>query len=166
VMNEKFHALAVRGRLRSGSFNKMAPKAAKEIQPKGMEIDIFDLSPIPLYYEFLRAQDFRPSVATFRSIIREAGALLISTPEYIHSNSGVVKNAIDWASGPPNHPFNRKPVGITGMITGLWGTNRAQLDLRHICVYLNMFPLNRPEVLIARVREKFNDEGNLVDEAP
>ena len=121
-MSENIHVLAVAGSLRSGSFNKMALKAAKVIEPEGMEIEIFDLSHIPLYNEDLRAQGFPPSVATFRSKIRDADALLFSTPEYNHSVSGVLKNAIDWASRPPNQPFNRKPVAIMGVTTGLWGT--------------------------------------------
>src|SRR5216683_88037 len=64
---------------------------------------------------------------------------------------------------PPNQPFEGKPVGIMGATASLWGTTRAQYDLRKMCVYLNMFPLNKPEVLIAQAQSKFDAELKLTD---
>ena len=95
----------------------------------------------------------------FRSQIAAADALLFVTPEYNYSMSGVLKNAIDWASRPPDQPFAGKPVAIMGAAAGMAGTARAQYDLRRSCVYLDMHPLNRPEVLIGQAHTKFDAAG-------
>ncbi len=105
------------------------------------------------------------AVKHFKARIAAADALLIATPEYNHSIPGLLKNAIDWASRPPKESvLNGKPVAIMGATGGLWGTIRAQMALRQICVYTNMLPINKPEVLIARAGEKFDGAGRLIDE--
>ena len=86
------------------------------------------------------------------------------TPEYNYSMSGVLKNAIDWASRPPDQPFAGKPVAIMGAGAGMAGTARAQYDLRRCCVFLDMHPLNKPEVLIGQAQTKFDAEGRFTDE--
>ena len=86
------------------------------------------------------------------------------TPEYNWSVSGVLKNAIDWASRPHgDSAWNGKPAAIMGASTGAIGTARAQNHLRQILVYLNMFPINQPEVLISHAMDRFDQEGNLTD---
>ena len=86
------------------------------------------------------------------------------TPEYNYSVPGVLKDAIDWASRPyGTSAWNGKPVGIMGASIGTLGTARAQYHLRHMFVFLNMFPLNQPEVMIANAAEKFDEVGNLKD---
>jgi chromate reductase len=130
-----------------------------------MTIDFFDLSPIPLYNADVQAQGDPGPVVALKAAIREADALLIATPEYNYSIPGVLKNAIDWASRPPDmSPLNGKPVAIMGVSTGSFGTARAQMHLRQVCVLTNMLPLNRPEVLVFRAQEKFDAEGQLMDE--
>lgn len=156
--------LAVLGSLRKGSYNAMALRAAQELSPGGMEIAPCDIAMIPPYNEDLRESDYPPAVADFRERIRGADALLFVTPEYNYSVPGVLKNAIDWASRPPDQPFDGKPVAILGASTGMFGTARAQYHLRQICVFLNMHPLNKPEVMIARAPEKFDAAGRLMDE--
>src|SRR5229473_5553451 len=140
--------LGICGSLRKGSFNRMALRVAQGLAPAGMKIDVADISAFQPYNEDVRQEGFPPAVQTFRDQIAAADALLFVTPEYNYSVSGVLKNAIDWGSRPPNQPFEGKPVGIMGATASLWGTTRAQYDLRKMCVYLNMFPLNKPEVLI------------------
>jgi chromate reductase, NAD(P)H dehydrogenase (quinone) len=100
-----------------------------------------------------------------RRQIKEADALLFATPEYDYTMSGVLKNAIDWAPRPPDQPFAGKPVAIIGAAAGMAGTARAQYDLRRSCVYLDMHPLNKPEVLIGQAQTKFDAEGRFTDEA-
>src|SRR5438477_9686101 len=156
--------LGVSGSLRKGSFNTAALRAARELAPDGLAVEPFDLAPIPLYNEDVREQGFPPPVAEFRARIKDADALLIVTPEYNYSVSGVLKNAIDWASRPPNQPFDGKPVAIMGASGGVLGTARAQYHLRQICVFLNMFPVNKPEVMIPQAQNRFDAEGNLTDE--
>lgn len=90
--------------------------------------------------------------------------MLIATPEYNYSLPGVLKNAVDWASRPPDPPLNDKPVAIMGASPGRLGTARAQYHLRQVCVYTNMHPLNKPEVMIAAAPEKFDQHGRLTDD--
>jgi chromate reductase len=157
--------LGVCGSLRTGSYNMAALRTAIELKPPGMAIEIADISAFPLYNEDVRAQGFPPPVERLRSQIRAADALLIVTPEYNYSMPGVLKNAIDWASRPPDQPFAGKPVAIMGAAAGMAGTARAQYDLRRSCVFLDMHPLNKPEVFIGQAHTKFDAAGRFTDEA-
>jgi chromate reductase len=161
---EAVRVLGFAGSLRKGSYNRMALRAAQELLPQGMTLETFDITPIPLYNEDVRAQGFPAPVQEFRDRIAAAGALLIVTSEYNYSVPGVLKNAIDWASRPPNQPFEDKPVAIMGASPSMLGTARAQYHLRQSCVYLNMHVLNRPEVMIAHCHERFDAQGRLIDE--
>jgi chromate reductase len=129
-----------------------------------MTIETADISAVPLYNEDVRAQGFPPPVETLRRQIAAADALLFVTPEYNYSMPGVLKNAIDWASRPPNQPFAGKPVAIMGAAAGMAGSARAQYDLRRSCVFLDMHPINKPEVLIGQAQTKFDAEGRFTDE--
>jgi chromate reductase len=122
------------------------------------------LRDIPPYDDDVRLQGYPPAVADLRQRIAAADALLIVTPEYNHGIPGVLKNAIDWASRPPEQPFADKPVALMGAATGMLGTVRAQAQLRQCFVFLEGRLLNRPEVLIGNAAQKFGDDGRLVDE--
>jgi chromate reductase, NAD(P)H dehydrogenase (quinone) len=156
--------LGICGSLRKGSYNRAAMRAASELLPDGLSLTIAEIADIPLYDEDVRQAGFPPPVQRLREAIATADALLFATPEYNYSVSGVLKNAIDWASRPPDQPFNGKPVAIMGASAGLWGTSRAQYHLRQSCVFLNMLPINKPEVLIAQAQNKFDAEGRLADQ--
>jgi chromate reductase, NAD(P)H dehydrogenase (quinone) len=162
--NPRLKILGISGSLRKGSFNTSALRAAQELAPPGMEIQPFDLAPIPLYNEDVRERGFPASVESFRAQIKAADALLIVTPEYNYSIPGVLKNAIDWASRPPEQPFDGKPIAILGASPSMLGTARAQYHLRQVFVYLNGLILNRPEVMIANAPQKFDAQGKLTDE--
>lgn len=163
-MADKIHILGISGSLRDGSFNTGAINAAVELVPVGAEIEIFSIAGIP---EFVQGQDENPpaKVADFKKKIRGADAILISSPEYNYSLPGVLKNAIDWASRPyGDSAWNGKPAAIMGASPGAIGTARMQYHLRQIMVFLNMFPLNQPEVMINNCAGKFDGQGNLTDE--
>jgi chromate reductase len=161
----ELRVLGIAGSLRRGSYNRMALRAAQELAPEGMTIESFDITPIPLYNEDVRAQGFPAPVAEFRGRIKAADAVLFVTPEYNYSVPGVLKNAFDWASRPPEQPFDGKPVAIMGASPGRFGTARAQYHLRQSCVFVNALPLNRPEVMIADAANRFDGEGRLTDES-
>jgi chromate reductase len=158
------NVLAICGSLRQGSYNKAALRHAIEVKPPGMTITVAEIGTIPLYNEDVRAQGFPPPVETLRRQIAAADALLFVTPEYNYSMPGVLKNAIDWASRPPDQPFAGKPVAMMGAAAGMGGTVRAQYDLRRSCVFLDMHPLNKPEIFIGLAQTKFDAEGRLTDE--
>jgi chromate reductase len=157
--------LGICGSLRRGSYNMAALRAAIALKPANMNVTVADISQIPPYNEDVREQGFPAPVETLRRQIPEADALLFACPEYNYSMTGVLKNAIDWASRPPEQPFAGKPCAIIGAAAGMAGSARAQYDLRRSCVFLDMHPLNKPEVLIGQAQTKFDADGNLTDEA-
>lgn len=156
--------LGICGSLRKASFNMAALKTAIELKPPGMEVTIADISQMPLYNEDVRAKGFPPPAETLRQQIKAADALLFACPEYNYGMSGVLKNAIDWASRPPDQPFAGKPCAILGAAAGMAGSARAQHNLRQSCVFLDMHPLNKPEVLIFQAHNKFDANGALTDD--
>jgi len=128
--------------------------------PDGATVEIFDLEGIP---GFNQDDEKNPpaKIAEFKARIREADAILFVTPEYNYSIPGVLKNAIDWASRPyGDSAWNGKPAAIMGASMGAIATARAQYDLRKMMVFLNMFPINQPEVMIGNAGEKFDEQGN------
>ncbi|MNJ18745.1 NADPH azoreductase [compost metagenome] len=160
----KIKVLGISGSLREGSFNTAALREAMRLAPDGLEIELADISQIPIYNEDLYATGFPVAVERLREQVRAADALLIATPEYNYSVPGVLKNAIDWASRPPAQPFAGKPVAVMGASAGRFGTARAQYHLRQSMVFLDMRPLNRPELMIATAQQVFGEQGNLIDE--
>jgi chromate reductase, NAD(P)H dehydrogenase (quinone) len=155
--------LAIVGSLRKGSYNKMLLQAIIELKPKDMEIQAADIGEIPLYNEDVREQGFPAPVQRLREQVRTADALLFVTPEYNYTIPGVLKNAIDWCSRPPEQPFNDKPAAMLGASISRLGTARAQYHLRQSCVYLNIHALNQPEVMVADAAKHF-ESGKLTDE--
>jgi len=163
-MADEVSILGFAGSLRRQSYNRAALRAAVKLVPSGITLNTFDLDGIP---PFNQDHEKEPpnAVREFKAAILRADGILIVTPEYNYSVSGVLKNAIDWASRPyGENAWDGKPVGIMGASVGMLGTARAQYHLRQMFVFLNMFPLNQPEVMIADADQKFDKDGNLKDE--
>jgi len=156
------HILGISGSLRKASYNTALLRAAAELLPTGAALDIFDLSPLPIFNPD-HEKPFPEPVAEFRARLAQADALLIATPEYNASISGVLKNAIDWASRPPQQPLNGKPVAVMGASTGNFGTVRAQTQLRQVLTHVGALTLAKPEVLVARADQAFNADLELID---
>ena len=156
---------AISGSLRRGSYNTAALHAAAELAPEGVSIVEASIADVPLYDEDARAAGFPASVIRVQYAIASADAVLIATPEYNYSASGVLKNAIDWVSRTDPQPFADKPVAIMGASPGSVGTAREQYDLRKMFVYLDAHVLNKPEVMISAAHTRFNADGRLTDEA-
>jgi chromate reductase, NAD(P)H dehydrogenase (quinone) len=143
---------------------RAALRAATQLVPEDATLDVFELDGIPAFNQD-EEQNPPPKVVDLKRRIREADAILIVTPEYNYSIPGVLKNAIDWASRPyGDSAWNEKPVALMGASIGTIGTARAQYHLRQVFVFLNMFPINQPEVMISNAGERFDAEGNLRDE--
>jgi chromate reductase len=162
---DSLQVLGIAGSLREASFNRAALRAAVELAPPGMAIETFDLAPIQPYNEDVKQRGFPPPEQELRERIRAADAILIVTPEYNRSIPGVLKNAIDWVSRPPDQPFNGKPAAIFGASPGMIATAVAQYDLRRILGVLNALVVNTPSVMIGQAAEKFDAQGRLIDEA-
>ncbi len=158
------HILGLSGSLRKESYNTALLRAARTLLLEGMRMEIYDLSEIPLYNEDVRQQGYPAPVKDFRAKLAGVDAVLIATPEYNGSISGVLKNALDWASRSPDPPLSGMPAAIMGATTGNFGTTKAQVHLRAVCTSLNMHLVNRPGVLVMRARDKFDADGNLTDD--
>jgi chromate reductase, NAD(P)H dehydrogenase (quinone) len=164
-MGKSIRILGIAGSLRRQSYNRAALRAATQLVPDGATIDVFELDGIPGFNQD-EEQNPPAKVVELKRRVREANAILIVTPEYNYSVPGVLKNAIDWASRPyGDSAWNGKAVAIMGASVGTIGTARAQYHLRQMFVFLNMFPVNQPEVMIANAAERFDGEGNLTHES-
>ncbi|MPZ78129.1 MAG: FMN reductase [Deltaproteobacteria bacterium] len=154
------------GSLREGSLNKALLRAAVELAPAGMEIQIYTrLGDIPPYNDDVFQKGDPEPVADLKAFIGGAGALLIATPEYNYGIPGVLKNAIDWASRPAGKSvLNCKPAAIIGCSPGLGGTIRAQHALRQSFVFTDTHAMLQPEIKIPSAASLFDASGRLTDE--
>ncbi|XP_024021139.1 NADPH:quinone oxidoreductase [Morus notabilis] len=163
---------ALCGSLRKGSYHRGLLRAAIELSKEestlkeGLEIEYIDISPLPFLNTDLEVNGtFPAAVEAFRKKILEADSVLFASPEYNYSVTGPLKNAIDWASRPPN-VWTDKSAAIVSA-GGSFGGGRAQYHLRQIGVYLDLHFLNKPEFFLNAFQPpaKFDSDGNLIDPA-
>lgn len=157
--------LGISGSLRAGSLNSALLRAAVDLAPDGVKIDVFaGLRDIPPYDQDLDTGEPPSPVADLRARIRAADGLLLVTPEYNYGVPGVLKNAIDWVSRPAaTSPLKRKPVAIAGAAPGAFGSVRAQLSLRQTLLWTDSDVVTKPELMVFQARERFDAAGNLTD---
>ena len=155
--------VALVGSLRKDSFNKQLVKTIEKRYSHLFDVEVADIEILPFYNE---DNEKAPSteVENFKAMISEADAVLISTPEFNWSLSGVLKNALEWLSRV-DKPIVGKPVILMGVSQGGLGTVRAQLHLRQIISSIQaatMSPAGN-EILIGGAGQKFKD-GELIHE--
>lgn len=162
-MEKKIKIIGLSGSLRRGSFNSAALRKALELLPENAEIEIVETGKLPLFNADL---EYQPSaeVSEFKKKIAGADAILFSSPEFNYSVPGTLKNAIDWASRPyGENSFKGKTAAIMGGSIGNIATARMQYHLRQIMVFLEMYPLISPEVMIPEIQNKFDENLVLTD---
>src|SRR4051794_6172508 len=155
--------LAISGSLRRDSHNTALLRAAAELLPPGVELEIYDaLKQLPPYDE--DDGDIRPAaVHHLWDAVDEADAVLISTPEYNSSIPGQLKNALDWLSRPLiESPLRNKPALVVGASTGMFGAVWAQAEARKVLKAIGARVLDR-ELPVALVDETLAD-GAITDE--
>jgi len=158
------HILTISGSLRRTSYNKGLLRAAARLLPDHAQACEFDLGLLPLFNQDLE-KDPPASVVSWKQAIGRCDGLLIATPEYNGSISGVLKNALDWASRPRQTSVLRgKPLAMMGA-GGRRGTANAQLALRQQAGATGMLLMPEPELLVSDAWARFDGEGNLIDEA-
>ena len=146
-MSKLVRILGIAGSLRRESYNRAALREATKLLLEDATLDIFELDGIPGFNQD-EEQNPPAKVVELKKRVRESDAILIVTPEYNYSVPGVLKNAIDWASRPyGDSAWEGKPVALMGASIGVTGTARAQYHLRQSFVFLNMYPINKPEVI-------------------
>lgn len=153
--------LGICGSLRRQSCNSGLMRAAAERLPDGVTLETADLADIPFYNADIK--DKPAGVARVLAQMAAADALLLACPEYNYSLAPALKNVLDWASREPgNALLAGKPVAIMGAGGGM-GTSRAQYHLRQVCVFVDLHPLNKPEVFANAFAGAFDADGNLTD---
>jgi chromate reductase len=155
--------LGICGSLRKASLNMAALRACNELLPPGLTLQIASIADIPMYNQDVFDAGMPEPVKRLRSEIGAADGLLFAAPEYNFSLTAPLKNAIDWASRPPNQAFQDKPCAMFSCTQGPLGGARVQYDLRRMLAQLWAYPLPRPEVFIGNAPSKFA-EGKLTDE--
>lgn len=158
--------LAVSGSLREASYNTALARAATELVPAGVEVEVYgDLGLLPPYDEDLDGEDAPAAVTELRERIVDADALLFVTPEYNGSIPGVLKNAVDWASRPPRGgaALWGKTAAVAGATTGQYGAIWAQQDLRRVLGIAGARVIDG-ELPVARAQDAFDGLGVLLDE--
>ena len=157
--------LGISGSLRKASYNTSLLRTASDLMPDDNSIQIFDLNPLPLYNDDL-AKDVLPSaVNNFRNSIKRSGGVLIASPEYNYSFTGVLKNALDWASTDTlGNLLTGKPIAIMGASRSVFGTARSQLHLRQVLIAADAKVVQRPEIYIRRAQTVIDEHGNLSDD--
>ena len=157
--------LAVSGSLREQSYNSALARAAQELAPGGVDVELFErLGEIPHYDADLEDEGAPQAVQDLRDRITEADAVLFVTPEYNGSVPGVLKNAIDWASRPPHGDAALwgKTAAVAGATTGQYGALWAQQDLRRILGIAGARVIEG-ELSVARAQNAFDAAGRLTD---
>ena len=165
-MNTSVHFVGLSGSLRKGSYNTALLNAITGLLPQDTTMEIASVADIPLYNADLdlpAASARPPIVQAFRDQLAKADAFVIVSPEYNYSIPGGLKNAIDWASRGEDSPMLRKAVAVMGATPGMWGTIRMQMAFQPVFLFLDMKPVLKPEVLIAQAKNKFNEQGQLID---
>jgi chromate reductase len=163
-MDEIVTILGFAGSLRKASYNKALLRAALELVPKGAKLELFDLEGIPPFNQDLENEPPQ-KVIEFKTKIRATDSILIATPEANYTLPGVLTNAMNWASRPyGDNAFDGKPVAVMGATIGMLGTARAQYHLRQSFVFLNMNPVNQPEVMVPFAQDKIDQNGRVTDQ--
>jgi chromate reductase len=155
------------GSLRQASYNGALLRAAQTLCPEGDVLDICSLHGIPLYDGDLEAAEgIPPAVTALQERIAASDGLLLASPEYNNAMPGVLKNALDWLSRPPQtgrRLFNGKAVAVMGATPGGMGTALAQASWLPVMRALGMQPWFGQALLVSRAGQMFDERGELRD---
>ncbi len=156
--------LGISGSLRKQSRNSGLLRKVAELVPENISFSIADLQQVPFYNADIPADGKPEAVLKIFDQMAKADAFIFACPEYNYSLAPALKNIIDWASRQPDNALLAgKPVAIMGAGGGM-GTARSQYHLRQVCVFVDLYPLNKPEFFSSAFSESYNEDGDLVDE--
>jgi chromate reductase len=156
--------LAISGSLRQDSYNTKLLRAAEELLPPGVELELYEgLKEIPPYDEDDDVHGAPAPVTELRQAVAKADAILIATPEYNSSIPGQLKNALDWVSRPiATNPLRYKPVAVVGASTGAFGAVWSQAELRKVLATIGARVIEG-DVAVGHAPTRFDEDGSLID---
>jgi NAD(P)H-dependent FMN reductase len=161
--------IGIPGSLRKDSFNLRLLQAAQSMTPQHCRIEIESLDDIPLYNaDVERAAGIPPAVERLKDRIAATDGLLIASPEYNNSLPGVLKNAIDWLSRPPQDQarvFRGRPVAIIGATPSRMGTAFSQTAWLPVLRTLGTRPWFGRSLYVAAAHQVFDQYGIIQDDA-
>ena len=121
--------LGICGSLRKASFNMAALRACGEMMPEGMSLTIARIDDIPIFNQDVFDAGIPEAAKRLRAEVAAADGVLIASPEYNFSLTAALKNAIDWASRPPNQSWQDKPVAIFSVSAGPMGGGASSSNM-------------------------------------
>lgn len=159
--------LGISGSGRKKSFNKALLANAQELAVPDLRIVVHEIDHLPMFIEEPAEKDMPSAVVAFKQAIEATDGMLVATPEHNQSIPALLKNAMDWATRPRARTsvLNKRPIGTFGASVGPGGSNCAQSHLRQVALAANMFVMGRPQLIIPRAGEKFDENGRLLDKA-
>ena len=134
---------------------------AQRLAPPELKIELYEgIDRLPYYNVDIDVPDALPDeVVRWRSSIIEADAMLVALPEYNFGPSGVMKNALDWATRPmPTHPMRDKVMAIVTS-GGKRGGPNAQAWATGILPLLGVHLVTDPEISLAMGAEYVSADG-------
>jgi NAD(P)H-dependent FMN reductase len=161
--------LGISGALRRGSYNAALLRAAIEVAPPTLSIEVASIHGVPLYDGDVEAEQGVPEpVRVLKDRLAATAGLLLVTAEYNNSIPGVMKNAIDWMSRPPKdipRVFGGKPVALMGATPGRGGTILSHAAWLPVLRTLGTLPWSGPRIYVSGAAKVFDADGRLIDDA-
>jgi chromate reductase len=156
--------LAICGSLRQNSWNrKLLTLAGEKLEKQGAGVEEFDLTLLPIYNGDIEAKGLPDSAIALRDAIKKADAVVIASPEYNGSMTSAIKNAVEWASRPPENV-------LMGQVFFVMGTGPGRSGARGMFAHLSWaiqteggWVVPSPRVLLPGVAEIISPEGRLLD---
>ena len=157
--------LGISGSLRRDSYNRKLLRAAGELLPPGVELEVWDeLKAVPAFDEDDELGPAPAAIESLRAAVARVDAIVVATPEYNASIPGQLKNAVDWLSRPvATTPLRGKPTLVVGASTGAFGAVWSQAELRKVLATAGARVVEA-DVAVGHAPTKFDESGALVDE--
>ena len=158
--------LGISGSLRRDSYNRKLLRAAGELLPPGVELQVWDeLKAVPAFDEDDELGPAPAAIESLRAAVARVDAIVVATPEYNASIPGQLKNAVDWASRPlATNPLRNKPVAVIGASTGMFGAVWAQAELRKVLAATGA-RVTDAELALGHAHERLDEAGRPADPA-
>jgi len=153
------------GSLRKDALSRKVAQHLIDTAPKGLKLNIVEIGELPLYNEDLETKTPPKAWTAFRDAIKHADGVLFVTPEYNRSLPAALKNAIDVGSRPYGaSAWNGKPGAVVSISQGAIGGFGANHHLRQMLVFLDVLPLQQPELYLGSIQKALDENGRVVDE--